>query len=107
MGVKGNKLSNDATLSVELLKEKLIQISGITSKKMFGGFGDFHEGKMFALVNSKGEMYLKINDSIRPKFEEAGAQQHGKMPYFYIPEKVFNDLEKLIQWAEESIEISK
>ena len=52
-------------------------------------------------------MYLKINDSIRPKFEEAGAHQHGKMPYFYIPETVFNDLEKLVQWAEESIEISK
>ena len=107
MGIKGNKLSNDATLSVELLKEKLIQISGITSKKMFGGFGVFHEGKMFALVNSKGEMYLKINDSIRPKFEEAGAHQYGKMPYFSIPEAVFNDLEKLVRWAEESIEISK
>ena len=101
MGIKGNKLSNDATFSVELLKEKLIQISGITSKKMFGGFGVFHDSKMFALVNSMGEMYLKIDDSIRPKFEEAGAHQHGKMPYFSIPESVFNDLEKLVQWAEE------
>ena len=107
MGIKGNKLSDDASLSVELLKEKLSQISGITSKKMFGGFGVFHEEKMFALVNSKGEMYLKANDEERPKFEEAGAHQHGRMPYFSIPESVFNDLEKLVQWAEESIEISK
>ena len=107
MGIKGNKLSDDAALSVDLLKEKLGQISGITSKKMFGGFGVFHDSKMFALVNSKGEMYLKIVDSIRPKFEEAGAHQHGKMPYFSIPKSVFNDLEKLVQWAEESIEILK
>ena len=59
MGAKGDKLSNDAGLIVELFIERLSNISGITSKKMFGGYGVFHGGKMFGLVNSKGEIYLK------------------------------------------------
>jgi DNA transformation protein len=35
------------------------------------------------------------------------AQSHGKMPYFSIPESVFNDPEILVNWAQESIDISK
>ncbi len=107
MGIKGDQLSNEASISAELFSEKLNEISGITSKKMFGGFGIFHEGKMFALVNSKGETYLKADESISQKFEAIGAHQHGRMPYFSIPEDIFSDQEKLVQWAKESIEISK
>jgi len=54
MGVKGDKTSQDSVLAAELLVEKLISIGSITSKKMFGGHGIFHEGKMFAIVDSKG-----------------------------------------------------
>lgn len=107
MGMKGDKLSNDAALSVELFLEKISQISGVTFKKMFGGYGVFQDGKMFALVNSKGEVYLKCDDSIRSKFDQLGTHQHGKMPYFSVPETILNDSEKLDLWATESIEISK
>jgi DNA transformation protein len=68
MGTKGDQLSSEASISTELFSEKLSQISGITSKKMFSGYGIFHEGKMFALVNSKGEIYLKADESISQKF---------------------------------------
>ena len=107
MGNKGDKFSNDAGLSTELLTGRLSQISGISSKKMFGGFGIFHDGKMFGLVNSNGEIYLKSNAGIQAKFEEHGSHQHGKMPYFSLPDNVFNDSEKLMVWAKESIDISK
>ena len=107
MGTKGDYLTNDASMSSELLIEKLSAIEGINSKKMFGGYGIFQEGKMFALVNSKGEIYFKTDDSIRSKFENAGAHQHGKMPYFSLPENVLLDQELLVQWGRESIEISK
>ena len=46
MGEKGKKLSQESVISAELLLEKLSQIGGLTSKKMFGGHGIFHEGKM-------------------------------------------------------------
>ncbi|MCK5468285.1 MAG: TfoX/Sxy family protein [Cyclobacteriaceae bacterium] len=107
MGIKGDQLTNDASVSSKLLIEKLSSFDGITSKKMFGGYGIFHDGKMFALVNSKGEIYLKTDDTIISKFEDAGAHQHGKMPYFSLPESVLLDQEILAQWAGESIDISK
>ena len=107
MGAKGDQLTNDASISSDLLIEKLSSIDAITSKKMFGGYGIFHDGKMFALVNSRGEIYLKANDAISSKFEDAGSPQHGKMPYFLLPKSVLLDQEIFVQWAKESINILK
>ena len=107
MGLKGDKLSNEAALTTELFTEKMSQISGITSKKMFGGYGIFHDEKMFGLVNPKGEIYLKADDSIKKKFELVGSHSHGRMPYFSLPEDLLLDSEKLTKWVKESIEISK
>ena len=107
MGTKGEQHTGDAKISAEFFCERLSRIAGITSKKMFGGYGIFHEGKMFALVNSSGQVYLKSDDTIMSKFDQVGAQSHGKMPYFSIPESVFNDPEILVNWAQESIDISK
>ena len=107
MGIKGSKQTNEADLTANLLLERLNQISGLTSKKMFGGFGIFHEGKMFALVNSQGEVYLKTDESIHAKFEEADSKQHARMPYFSLPERVLDNIDDLISWSKESIEISK
>lgn len=107
MGQKGDKLSNEAGLTVELLIEKLQVIDGVSSKKMFGGFGIFHDGKMFALVNSKGQTYLKSDETNKAKFDACGASQHGKMPYFSLPDEVFKDHGKLISWVQESMAISK
>ena len=107
MGIKGDHQTGDAHLSAELFCERLNTIEGITSKKMFGGFGIFHEGKMFALVNSNGEVFLKSDETIQAKFENTGSHSHGKMPYFSIPESVLNDAETLVRWAQDSIDISK
>lgn len=105
MAIKGSKQSNEGALSAELFIDRLSQISGISSKKMFGGYGVFHDGKMFALVNSEGNIYLKADDTIKAKFEDAGSSQHGKMPYFSLPKNVFNNVETLKVWVEESIDI--
>ena len=105
MGEKGNKLSQESVLTAELLLDKLSHIGGITSKKMFGGHGIFHEGKMFAIVNSKGQSYLKADDSNRTDFEVFGSHKHSRMPYLSIPQKIFDDPETLVTWAKKSIDI--
>ncbi|MEP3387759.1 MAG: TfoX/Sxy family protein [Reichenbachiella sp.] len=107
MGIKGDKRSSESALTAELMVERLAAIPGITSKGMFGGQGIFHEGKMFGLVDSKGQGFLKVDDSNRDQFESAGAKPHGKMPYLSIPESVFNDPDQLTQWAQTSIDLSK
>ena len=107
MGKKGDKLSKDSDLAVNLLIEKLESIKGLSNKRMFGGYGVFHEGRMFSIVDSSGQCYLKVDDSSRSAFEEKDSQKHSRMPYFSIPETIFNDPDLLVAWAKTSIELSK
>ena len=107
MGVKGDKLTNDSVITAELLLEKLQTISGITSKKMFGGHGIFHNGKMFGIIDSKGNAFLKADESNKDVFDKAGSTKHGRMPYYTIPQEVFNDIDQLTEWAQKSIAIAK
>ena len=107
MGIKGDKLKRESVLSAELLLEKLSVIGGISIKKMFGGHGVFHDGKMFGIVDSKGNYFFKVDDSNESQYVKNGAVKHGKMPYFSIPQEIFVNQDKLIVWAQKSIEISK
>lgn len=74
---------------------------------MFGGHGIFEEDKMFALIDSKGRLFFKTDDTNRLKFEEAGSEKHSKMPYFSVPEDVLEDDDVLKEWTLLSIKISK
>lgn len=107
MGQKGDKHTSEAQLSAELLLEKLSAIDGITSKKMFGGYGIFHEGKMFGIVDSKGNSFLKTDESNEVDFIKKGSSKHGKMPYHSIPEEALQSIDLLVVLAEKSISISK
>jgi DNA transformation protein len=103
MGIKGDKMTQDSVLSAEFIIEKLSAISGVSSKKMFGGHGIFSEGKMFGLIDSKGEIFLKVNDELKSNRAKLGSNQHSKMPYVSIPDSVLKDSSALIEWAKESL----
>jgi DNA transformation protein len=107
MGEKGKKLNQESVLTADLILDRLSPIGEITSKKMFGGHGIFHQGKMFALVDSKGQGYLKADESNLTDFESFGCEKHSRMPYFSIPEEIFNEPEVLVEWAKKSINIAK
>ena len=107
MGIKGDKNTDASNISVEQFKEKLKSIGGISTKKMFGGHGIFHEGKMFGIIDSKGQSFLKVDDSSKTDFEKRESERHSKMPYFSIPEDILGNSEELIKWANKSIKISK
>jgi DNA transformation protein len=106
MGEKGAKMSQGAGSAVEQLVDRLGPIGEISSRKMFGGYGVFESGTMFALVNSAGVVHLKVDDSNRSRFEEAGSERHGRMPYFQIPADVLSDEGRLREWAAVSIAIA-
>lgn len=107
MGRKGNQLTPAATEVSEKLVQKLATLGDVTSRKMFGGYGIFESGSMFALVTSEGVAHLKVDDSNRAKFEQAGSKQHGRMPYFEVPAKVLQNTRSLCNWAAASIAIAK
>lgn len=107
MGNKGDKLSQDSVISAEELVTKLSPIGGISSKKMFGGHGIFHDGKMFGIIDSKGRAFLKVNTATASDFIKKEAEQHSRMPYFSIPIEVLETPEELLKWARNSIEVSR
>ncbi|RME46243.1 MAG: TfoX family protein [Chloroflexi bacterium] len=81
--------------------------AGETTRRMFGGYGIFEGGKMFALVNKEGEIYLKVGDANRGRFEALDAKPHGRMPYYRIPDEILADDARLLEWVREAIAISK
>ncbi len=107
MGRKGDKLTEDATRSAEGLTSRLRSLGNISCRKMFGGYGIFADKLMFALVNSRGQIFLKADDSNRDRFLEATSSSHGKMPYYALPTAVLDDDESLSEWAQSSIDVAR
>ena len=69
MRVKGAKQNQEAILSAELLAQKLGAIEDVGMKRMFGGTGVFHEGKMFGIVDSRGNYFFKVDETNKADFE--------------------------------------
>ena len=81
---------------------------GVTSKSMFGGNGIFHDGVMFAMVDSEARCHLRADDTTSPAFEEAGSERfHTRMPYWEIPEAVRSDQERLEEWATKALAVAR
>ncbi len=106
MGVKGEKNTNAANDLADLITGKLSPIGGITSKKMFGGHGIFHDGKMFGLISAKGQAFIKFDDSVQKTLEEMGGERHSKMPYFSVPEEHIQT-PIFVELAQKAIALSK
>lgn len=107
MGVKGAKQNQEAILYAELLAQKLGAIEGISMKRMFGGHGVFHEGKMFGIVDSRGNYFFKVDETNKVDFELKGSVKHSRMPYYEVPAQIFDYQDELVKWARKAIEASK
>jgi DNA transformation protein len=91
---------------VEYLHEVLAGFGPVTSRRMFGGHGIYHEGLMFALV-ADDELYLKTDDHSAAAFSERGLEpftyvKNGKamqMSYRRAPEEIFDDQDCAREWA--------
>lgn len=85
-------------------------IPGIRSRKMFGGWGIYKEGKIFAIIADEA-LWFKVHEGNRALFEKAGSRSftyrnRGKvyeMAYWSVPEAVINDRRKIEMWVESSL----
>lgn len=107
MGIKGDKQTVEAGDLCGQVVDFLAQTGEVTSKKMFGGYGIFENGLMFALVNSKAELFFKVGGKNRHDYEKAGSSRFGKMPYWEVPKEVIDNDNLLLTWAHSSIEVSR
>lgn len=91
---------------VESLGDVFERFGRISSKKMFGGYGIYHQGVMIALV-ADDELYLKSDKEIADRYQALGLQpfnyeKNGKtvqMSYYQAPEEIFDDPESAREWA--------
>ena len=91
---------------IEFLHEILESFGVITTRKMFGGYGVYHQGLMFGLV-ADDELYLKVDDSSLGEFEAAGLpafeyEKNGKvmkMSYRKAPEEIYDEAQSAMHWA--------
>jgi DNA transformation protein len=87
--------------------DRLAQVGRVESKRMFGGVGLYLEGTFFGLIAPRSStLYFRVDDSTRPDYEAEGSSPFrpyaGKptvMPYYEVPVEVFEDTERLHDWA--------
>lgn len=113
MGIKGAKQERDSQNRREKRSEggqhaaieALAPLGEVTGRGVFGGFGIFKSGVMFALLNPKGRLCLRADESNADRFEPRARQ--GSLPYYEVPRAVAEDEEELLAWAARSVEIAE
>ena len=90
----------------EELPEVFERFGRVSVRRMFGGHGIFHEGRMFGLVSGE-RLYLKTDDENRPHFVAKGLapfeyMRAGKLtPTSYVeaPPEIYEDRDEAARWA--------
>lgn len=98
---------------VDFVLDALADWHRVTSRRMFGGYGLYRQGVMFALIIDD-TLYFKVGDSNREAFEQAGSAPfvyHAKgkpvaLSYWQVPPDLFEDTEQLGQWAHEAYQVA-
>jgi DNA transformation protein len=96
---------------VENLQEVFALFGPVSARRMFGGYGIYHDGLMFALVTDD-VLYLKADKQTVDRFLEQNLRpfeydKKGKtvtMSYYTAPEEIFDDPEAAQEWAVRAFE---
>lgn len=91
---------------VQSLHEVFERMGRIEARRMFGGHGIYHDGRMFALV-ANDTLYLKADAHTLAEFEKRGLSAFGyeregrrtEMSYRQAPEELFEDREEAARWG--------
>ena len=94
---------------IQYLHEVFERFGPIQSRRMFGGYGIYHQGVMFALV-ADDMLYLKVDQDIISHFEALGLppfeyNKQGKlmkMSYYQAPDEIMDDRDLAASWAQRS-----
>ena len=96
---------------VQSLHETFERIGRIETRRMFGGHGVWHDGRMIALV-FKDTLYLKCDAESARHFDRLGLppftyERQGKatpMSYRQAPAELFEDREEAAAWGRSAYE---
>lgn len=97
-----------------VLDDVLGELDGISHRAMFGGYGIYRHGTIFAIV-ADDQLYFKVGTNNRDAYEAHGSapftyqKGDGKqavMSYWLVPEEIQSDPEQIAEWAKQSLEVS-
>ena len=100
---------------LDYIVDQLSMLGRVTIRRMFGGAGLYCEGRMFAVV-ADDVAYLKVDDSNRDDFVQAGSAPFNPYPekaktvvmsYYEIPPDILENRTVLAQWARRSLDIAR
>lgn len=107
------KIKTDKDRSfMEFLCGQMDGISGLEAKRMFGAYGLYSDNVFFGIVY-QGMLFLKTDEESRKRYIQRGMEalhvsEKQKMGnYFQVPVDVIEDEELLMDWAAESVRVSK
>lgn len=99
-----------------LLFDVFQDIDGITSKRMFGGFGFYQNGTIFGLI-IEDKLYFKVGDSNKKDYEKYKSKQFSypvkgrkhlvALPYWEVPIDILEDREEIRGWIEKAVSVAK
>ncbi len=86
----------------DFVLDLLAPLGGVSARAMFGGYGIYRDGLIFALI-SDDTLYLKADGALRAEFEAAGMAQFRPLakgrplplPYYEAPPDLLEDAEAL------------
>jgi DNA transformation protein and related proteins len=94
----------------EYVVDRLAPLGAASYRFMFGGFAIYLDGRIIALVSDE-VLWLKADEENRGAFEARGIEpfrpdpdKPQTMPYYRVPDDVFEDADEFLVWAKRSQE---
>jgi DNA transformation protein and related proteins len=100
----------------EFIRELFAQFGPVTVRRMFNSAGIFADGMMIGLIN-KEAIYLKTDETSIPDFNREGSKPFSyvrakgggrvELPYWRLPERLYDDPDELAVWARRAFEAAE
>jgi DNA transformation protein len=95
---------------LQYVLEQLAGLGRLTTRRMFGGVGLYHEERFFGFI-ARDTLYFKVNDFNRRDYEARGMSRfrpfadkpHLSMTYYEVPADILEDAEECSLWARKSV----
>jgi DNA transformation protein and related proteins len=87
--------------------DQLVDLRGVTSRAMFGGYGLYHREKFFGIIH-KGRLYFKTDQTTAPRYRDRGMKPFKPTSnqtlknYYEVPIEVLEDSDSLTIWASQA-----
>lgn len=98
---------------LQYVLEQLAGVGHVTSRRMFGAVGLYHEERIFGLI-AGDTLYFKADDTNRGDYEARGMGRFRPYPdkprlsmtYYAVPADTLEDADECVVWARKSVAVA-